>query len=66
MCKNVFITDEKYSKLLKMYNSDYLNHREVDYYVSENQHVNLKSTQKNCNCILSFQNASYPHYRLFA
>ena len=45
MCKNVFITDEQYSKLLKMYNSDYLNHREVDYYVSENPHVNLKSTK---------------------
>ena len=44
-----------------MYNFDYLNHREVDYYVSENQHVNLKSTK-----ILSFQNVLYPNYRLFA
>ena len=39
MCKNVFITDEKYSKLLKMYNFDYMNHREVDYYCSENSHL---------------------------
>ena len=43
--QNVSITDEKYYKLLKMYNFDYLNHREVDYYVSENLHVKLKSTK---------------------
>ena len=26
ICKHVFITNEKYSKLLKMYNFDYLDH----------------------------------------
>ena len=43
MCKKVFITDERYSKLIKMYNLDYFNHR--DYHVSGNLDVILKSTQ---------------------
>ena len=40
MCKNVVITDQKCSKLLKMYNCDFLYHRDVDHYVSDNVYLN--------------------------
>ena len=46
ICKNVFITHEIDSKLLKMYDFDYLNHRDVNYYVSEHLYVKMKSAQK--------------------
>ena len=45
ICKNVFIKHGRDSKLLKMYNFDHLNHRDVNYYFSEYLYVNRKSAQ---------------------
>ena len=45
MCKNVFITHERYFKLLKMYNFDHWNHRDVNYYVSKYLYVKMKSAK---------------------
>ena len=43
--KNVFITHERDSKLLKIYNCEYSNHRDVNYCVSEYLNVKMKSAQ---------------------
>ena len=42
---NVFITQQINSKLLTMYNFDYSNHKDLNYYVSEYVNVKMKTAR---------------------
>ena len=60
ICKHVFITNERDSKLLKIYYFDYKDHTYANY-VSEKLYVKLKSTQNLETAYFSFKNALYLH-----
>ena len=45
ICQHVFILNERDSKLLTIYNFDYLDHTYVNHHVSEKLYAKLKSTQ---------------------